>query len=273
MANDSPRGWGIRMEWLVVIAAAVLGVTATAWVAQDRLIFFPQPLVTTGHLPPRAAPLEVAAPDATRLRGWIARGDTTPAPTVIYFGGNAEEVSWTLADPHWPPAWTIVAVNYRGYGMSEGKPGEPELTADALAIYDAVAGRDGTDPERIVVFGRSLGSALAVRVAARRPVSAVILASPYDSLVAIGRLHYPWLPVSLLLRHRFDTLADAAQVRAPLLVLVASDDSIIPPERSRVLFDAWAGPRTWQVVDGADHNTLGAEEPFWSAVAGFLAQR
>ena len=134
-----------------------------------------------------------------------------PAPTLIYFGGNAEEVSCTLADPRWPRAWSIVALNYRGYGASEGAPGERALTADALAIYDAVAARDGIDRNRIVAFGRSLGTAIAARVAAERPVAGVVLVSPYDSLAAIGSHHYPWLPVSLLLRHRFDALADAAQ--------------------------------------------------------------
>jgi pimeloyl-ACP methyl ester carboxylesterase len=261
------------MEWLVVVAAVVFGVSATAWLAQDRLIFFPQPLASTSHLPARAEPLEVTAGDGTKLRGWILRGTLSPAPTLIYFGGNAEEVSWTLADPRWPREWTIVAVNYRGYGASEGTPGEPALTADALAIHDAVARGDGIDPRRIVVFGRSLGTALAVRVAAARPVAGVVLVSPYDSLAAIGRVHYPWLPVSLLLRHRFDTLADAGRIEAPLLAVVAGDDAIIPTARSRAVYDAWAGPKTWQLVPGADHNTLGADEPFWAGIAAFLARR
>ena len=92
--------------------------------------------------------------------------------------------------------------------------------ADALAIYDAVAARDGIDRGRIVAFGRSLGTAVAARVAAERPVAGVVLVSPYDSLAAIGRHHYPWLPVSLLLRHRFDALADARVNRMPLLAIV-----------------------------------------------------
>jgi len=261
------------MEWLIVVAVIVLGIPALAWYAQDSLIFFPQSVASAAHLPTRASPLEVVAADGTHLRGWIVKGAAAPAPTVIYFGGNAEEVSWTLADAHWPREWTIVGVNYRGYGISEGAPGETALTADALAIYDAVARRDDIDPRRIVVFGRSLGTAIAAHLAAERPVAGAVLVSPYDSMIAIGKTHYPWLPVSLLLRHRFDAVPDAQRNTMPLLAIVGGSDSIIPNERSRALFDAWAGPKTWVAVPGADHNDLGSDDVFWPSVARFLAPR
>ena len=260
------------MIWLLLIALA-LGVPAWAWFAQESLLFFPQPIASTVHLPARASPLEVAAADGTRLRGWVVKGTAAPAPTVLYFGGNAEEVSGTISDARWPREWAIVGVNYRGYGASEGKPGEPALTADALAIYDAVAKRDDIDPHRIVVFGRSLGTAIATHLAAERPVAGAILVSPYDSMTAIGQLHYPWLPVSLLLRHRFDVVPDAKRNMMPMLAIVAGADSIIPPERSRALFDAWAGPKTWQLVPRAGHNDLGNDDAFWESVAGFFTQR
>jgi fermentation-respiration switch protein FrsA (DUF1100 family) len=261
------------MTWLILIAALALAVPAWAWLTQESLLFFPQPVTSTGHLPARASPLEVVTADGTHLRGWIVKGAATPAPTIIYFGGNAEEVSWTISDARWPRDWTIVGVNYRGYGASEGKPGEPALTADALAIYDAVAKRDDVDPRRMVVFGRSLGTAIAIHLAAERPAAGAILVSPYDSMTAIGKLHYPWLPVSLLLRHRFDAVPDAKRNAIPMLAIVGGSDSIIPAERSRALFDAWMGPRTWTVVRGADHNDLGRDDTFWTAVAGFLAER
>jgi pimeloyl-ACP methyl ester carboxylesterase len=261
------------MEWLLLVAAVIVGVPAAAWLAQDSLIFFPQPLASTAHLPPQAAPLVISADDGTRLAGWILEGDAKPAPTVIYFGGNAEEVSHTLAQPRWPREWSIVAVNYRGYGESQGKPGERELAADALAIYDAVAARGDVDRKRIVVFGRSLGTAVATHVAARRTVAGAVLVSPYDSLSAVGRHHYPFLPVSLLLKHRFDAESDARRCPMPMLTIVASSDSIIPVARSQALYDAWAGSKDWYVVRAADHNTLGATPDFWSSVASFLEQR
>lgn len=262
------------MEWLVVLAAIVVIVPLAAWLAQDSLLFFPQQVASTAPVQANAAPLEIAVGGGIRLRGWIMRGTARPAPTVLYFGGNAEEVSWTLSDARWPREWTIVGVNYRGYGASDGKPGEAALKADALAIYDAVSRRDDVDPRRIVVFGRSLGTAIAVHVAAERPqIAAAVLVSPYDSMVAIGKLHYPWLPVGLLLRHRFDATDDAVRSHMPLLAIVGDHDAIIPPQRSRALYDAWSGPKQWLAVSGAGHNDLGNDADFWSAIGGFLAAR
>ena len=258
------------MEWLALFIALVLGVPAAAWLAQDRLIFFPQPLVSTAHLPAAAKPLEVIATDGTRLRGWIRQASSVPAPVVLYFGGNAEEVSWVVADKRWPEAWAIVAINYRGYGASEGKPGEAALVSDAAAIYDAVAAHGDVDRGRIVAFGRSLGSGIAVKLAATRPVALVVLVSPYDSLLAIGQTHYPWLPVGRLLRHRFDVAADASTLRMPLLAIVAERDTIIPRARSRALYDAWAGPKHWEVMPTADHDSVAASESFWELVGRFL---
>ncbi len=259
------------MEWIVLVAALVLGVPAAAWFAQDRLIFFPQPIASTAQLPADAQPLEVVAGDGTKLRGWLRAADAAPraasvtaAPVILYFGGNAEEVSWTLADARWPRDWTIAAVNYRGYGDSEGKPGEAALVADALTIHDAVAARPDVDRNRIVAFGRSLGTGVAVKLAAARPLAGAILVSPFDSMVEVGSTHYPWLPVSLLLRHRFDSLEDARRAPMPLLAIVASDDSIIPRQRSQALFDAWAGPKSWLVVPATDHNTLSMPDAFWT---------
>jgi pimeloyl-ACP methyl ester carboxylesterase len=261
------------MEWLLMLAAGAAGTCALAWWLQERLIFFPQPIASTKHLPARAVPLDIVAEDGAHLRGWLARGTADPAPAVIFFGGNAEEASWILAEPRWPREWTIVAVNYRGYGASDGKPGERALTADGVAIHDAVVQRADVDATRIVLFGRSLGTAVAVHVAAMRPVAGVVLASPFDSLAAVGRQHYPWLPVALLLRHRFDAASLATRNTMPLLAIVGDADSIVAPARSRALFDAWAGPKTWQAIHGADHNDLGSFDEFWNGVARFLAAR
>jgi pimeloyl-ACP methyl ester carboxylesterase len=261
------------MEWVLIVAAIVVGVPALAWLAQDHLIFFPQPVASTAHLPARAAPIQFTAADGTRLDGWILPGEATPAPTVLYFGGNAEEVSWTLADGRWPRSHTVVAFNYRGYGTSQGKPAATDLMADGLALFDAIAAREGVDRNRFVVFGRSLGTAIATHVASRRPVAGAILVSPYDSLAAVGRHHYPWLPVSMLLRHRFMPAEDAARSRAPLLVIVANGDSVIPVDRSRALYEAWAGPKEWLALAGVDHNSLGATREFWQAINRFVAGR
>jgi pimeloyl-ACP methyl ester carboxylesterase len=258
------------VEWLLVVAALIIGIPAAAWLSQERLIFFPQPLTDTTHLPAHAKPLDVVAADGTRLSGFQIAGAAHPAPVLLYFGGNAEEISWTLADPRWPKAWTIAGLNYRGYGRSEGKPGEPALIADGLALFDAVAARQDVDPKRIVVMGRSLGTGVAARVAAERPVAGAVLISPYDSLVEIGRGHYPWLPVSWLLRHRFDSLAAIKEARVPMLTIVGTADGIIPLSRSRALYEAWPGPKRWIALEGAGHNNVSMAFEFWEGIGRFL---
>ena len=270
MRGSTAKGRGI-VEWLIVVAALVVGIPVAAWLGQERLIFFPQPLTATTQLPGHAQTLEIVADDGTRLSGYLVAAASRPAPTLIYFGGNAEEISSTLADARWPRTWSIAGLNYRGYGRSEGKPGEQVLVADALALFDAVARRPDVDARRIVVVGRSLGTGVAARVAAERPVAGAVLISPYDSLVEVGRGHYPWLPVSFLLRHRFDSLSAVKTARVPLLTIVGTADGIIPTARSRALHEAWPGPKRWLALEGAGHNDLSMAGAFWDGIGEFVA--
>ena len=204
------------------------------------------------------------------MRGWLVRSAAQPAPLVIYFGGNAEEVSWLAGAADQFAGWSLLLVNYRGYGASEGKPGEKELFADALAIYDYAVRRADVDASRIVVMGRSLGSGVAVYLAANRPVQGVILVSPYDSITEVAQRHYFYLPVKLLIRHPFDSLSRVGGIRAPLACIVAAEDNIIPPAHSRRLFEAWPAPKTWHEIARADHNTVSGEPAYWQAIAAFL---
>lgn len=259
------------MEFWLLILAVLVAVPAAAWFGQERLIFFPQPLAGTSHLPTGTQRIDLRAADGTRLAGFFVPADRPRAPVLLYFGGNAEEISWTLADPRWPAGYARAGVNYRGYGASEGEPGEAPLVDDAKLVFDAIAARPDVDASRIVVVGRSLGTGIAARLAVERPVAAAILISPYDSLVEVAKAHYPWLPVSWLLRHRFDAASYAKRANVPLLAIVASTDGIVQVPRSRALYDAWAGPKRWVALDGRGHNDLTGDAGFWSAVADFTA--
>jgi hypothetical protein len=263
--------------WIVIGAAVVLGVPAAMYLLQDSLLFLPQPYVGAPPAARAGRPveeLEFEARDGVRLRGWLVHRSMPAgrAPLVVYYGGNAEEVSWQATEP-WPADWPLALVNYRGYGASEGKPSERDLYADALAVIDALALRPDVDPERIVLVGRSLGAGVATHVAAHRPVAGVVLISPYDSMIEVGRRHYPWLPVGLLLKHPFDAQSLAPEIQAPLLAIAGSRDSIIPTVHSRRLFDAWGGPKRWVELPGADHNDLGSRPAFWPAIDAFLRER
>ena len=263
------------LDWLKLAGCVALGFPVLIYILQERLIFFPQPLTQDPLKANTGAAIEevsLVTADKVTLRGWLvkAANTQTPAPVLIYFGGNAEEVSWLASTGSRYAGWSLLLVNYRGYGGSEGKPGEAELFADALQIYDYAASR--AQGGRVALMGRSLGSGVAVYVAAQRPVAGVILVSPYDSIESVARGIYPYLPIGLMLRHRFDSLARAPGIKAPLLCLVASADRVIPRPHSERLYAAWGGTKQWREIGPAGHDSLAGEPDYWNAIASFLAQ-
>ena len=120
------------------------------------------------------------------------------------------------------------------------------------------------------MFGRSLGSGVAVQLAAQRPVIGVILVAPFDSLVEVGKRHYPFLPVNWLLKHRFDSAAHAPKMKTRLLCIVATQDEIIPAEHARRLYDVWGGPKQWVGLEGAGHNSTDEHRNYWPSILAFL---
>jgi uncharacterized protein len=264
---------------LVVIAVLAVGVCLLGYLAQDRLIFFPQALDERAALgiqqsSPRSEAFELAVDGGVRLRGWLVDGPSRrPYPLVMYFGGNAEEVSWLVSEFSRVRDWAALLVNYRGYGLSQGQPSERALNRDALALYDQVTRRADIDSRRVVAIGRSLGTGVATYLASQRPVAGVVLISPYDSLVEVGRRAYPFLPVDLLLRHRFESKARSPSIHAPLLALVAAQDEVVLPERSRRLAQAWGGPVQLEVLEGVDHNGIHLHADYWRLIDEFLAAR
>ncbi len=255
---------------LKIVLGVAIGVPLFMWFFQERMLFFPRSLDSRPAPRPNVEEVSIVAGDGAQLRGWLVKGDATPAPLVIYFGGNAEEVSWLAGIADHFAGWSLLLVNFRGYGESEGKPGEKELFEDGLTIHDYAMRRPEVNSGRIIAMGRSLGSGVAVHLAAHRPLRGVILVSPYDSMVEVAKRHYPFLPVSLMLRHRFDSLARAPQIQAPLLCLVATEDRVIPAAHSRVLFEAWRGTKSWHEVPRSDHDSISGEPEYWRSIADFL---
>jgi uncharacterized protein len=264
---------------LIVTALLAASLCLLAYLTQERLIFFPQRLdehsaVRIQQSSPRNESFELATDDGIRLRGWRVDGAARPPwPLVIYFGGNAEEVSWLVPQFSHLPDWAALVVNYRGYGLSQGQPSETVLYRDALALYDHATRRPEIDSHRVVAIGRSLGTGVATYLASQRPLAAVVLISPYDSLVQVARGAYPFLPVNLLLRHRFESAARAPSIHAPLLALVAEQDDVVQPERSRRLAQVWGGPARLEVLAGVDHNSIQLHPDYWTLITSFLTER
>ena len=255
-----------------VALAFVIAVPLAIYFLQERLIFFPQPLsgAERAEIERHFAQVKqvvLRAPDGKTLHAWVM--PAPGAPLVIYFGGNAENVAWMIpeAQKHAPGvAWLLV--DYRGYGGSEGAPTEAAIGADALQWYDYAAAE--LKPARISVFGRSLGSGAAVYLASQRKVSRVVLVTPFDSLIEVAKRHYPFLPVNLMLKHRFDSISRAPTIAAPLLCIAAQRDEVVPAVHARRLYDAWGGPKDWVELGEAGHNTTDSHPLFWQNVASFL---
>lgn len=261
---------------LIVAGLAYAGMVALLWLTQERLIFMPQPARGSPRAPSgwSVEKVAVTAADGTSLVGVLLRPPAGPGaklPVVLYFGGNAEEVTahGEDADRRYGRR-AVLLVNYRGYGESGGRPGEKAMVADALLLHDWAARHAGLDPARIAVHGRSVGTGVAVQLAAARPVRCVVLTSPFESLAAVARSHYPWLPVGWLLRHRFDSAAFAGRVKAPALVVYGGADTIIAPEHSERLAAAWGGPVDRVRLEGFGHNELDLDPKYAAAIAAFL---
>jgi fermentation-respiration switch protein FrsA (DUF1100 family) len=258
------------------VLALPVGGTALLYFLQDRLVFNPTrtPAVSRPAGPDhRRRAVTLRMRDGTRVRGWWHRPERAhpgPAPAVLYFGGRSEEVSWLTEVSSSFAGAHVLAVNYRGYGTSEGRPSETALFSDALELYDWLVSQPGVNRHRVAVVGRSLGTGVAAYVASRRPVAAAALITPYDSIMEIARRRFPWSPVRLLLRHRFDSLGLASTTKTPVLVLMAERDTVVPHAHTLRLIDAWAGEKRVVRVPGSDHFDIVLNAHSWRAVRKFL---
>ncbi|MBX6315511.1 MAG: alpha/beta hydrolase [Isosphaeraceae bacterium] len=177
-------------------------------------------------------------------------------PTLIHFYGNGMCLRTAAEDlDHLRQLGLNVLIpEYVGYGMSSGCPSEAACYATADAAYDYLLTRKHVSPQRIILQGWSLGGAVAADLAARRPVAALILLSTFTCLGDVARLHYPFLPIRLLLRHRFDTVSKLDRIRCPILIGHGSGDRLVPIVMADRLATSARGPVSRFVVAGADHN-------------------
>ncbi|SEH04404.1 Alpha/beta hydrolase family protein [Candidatus Venteria ishoeyi] len=205
------------------------------------------------------------------LQGWYVKAKPArQAPLLLYFGGNAEEVTGFLSYKDELPGIGMVTFNYRGYGGSDGQPGEQALFDDALRIYDHFGNLPEVDTRQIIVMGRSLGTGVAVYLAAQRPVHRLILTSPYDSIQSLAQAQYPYVPINWLLKHPFDSLVRAPRIKTPVLAFIGGNDRIIPASHAETLLQAWGGEMHKVLIPQADHNTLGNSQNYWQQIRDFL---
>lgn len=248
--------------WLLCIGVIVYAsFCLLLFLRQRSLIFYPHPATTSG-----SAEILWLERGLERLKIWQVKRDEPAA--LIYFGGNAEDVSLNL--DHFQklfPERSLYLMNYRGYGGSTGTPTEEGLLADSRELYEHIA----TVHQSIVVMGRSLGTAVAVHLAAEKPVDGLILITPYSSMVDLARHYYPFLPVGPLLKDRFESILAAPHIDVPVLALIAERDEIIPRRISDALIDAFKpGLVRTVVIEGTHHNTIDSGPDYDQYLDGFV---
>jgi uncharacterized protein len=236
---------------VVAVVALVLGLL---WQFQRRLIYLPssESVPSATAVLPGARDVVLETKDGVRLGGWYLPGQPGSA-AVLVANGNAGDRSLRapLANALTTHGLSVLLFDYRGYGGNAGGPSEDGLALDVRAAREFLV--DHADG-RLIYFGESLGAAVVAELATEHAPAGMVLRSPFVDLASVGRAHYPYLPVSRLLKDRFPVAEYVAQVSSPVTVVYGTDDSIVPPQQSRAVADAAANLSRLVPVPGADHN-------------------
>ena len=254
------------LQLVVFLLLGYLSCVVFMYLRQDSFLFSPPRAKHEGSEDKDVASYRLEQKSAT-LRGWLVNPGLVREKLLIYYGGNAEDIFLNIDEFRDIKAASLF-VAYRGYGPSDGTPGEISLFADSLAVIDDMVNR--YSPKEIFLIGRSLGSGVACYAAANRKTQGAILITPYDSIENIAKSSYPWLPISLLLKHRFDSLHLLARISSPLLVIYGGRDQVVSPERTRNLIDHIPGQKDIIYIEQADHGTIDMYPEYWTALLHFI---
>lgn len=241
----------------IAIAAVLLYVAAAAYMyfAQRRFIYFPEPARTAPAAVglPEVAERIIATPDGEKLIAWY--GKAKPGqPTLLYFHGNGGALEFRSESirRYLDSGRGIFMMSYRGYSGSTGSPSEAANVADAKLAYDQLR-KEGVRPEDIILYGESLGTGVAIEVAVEKEVAGLILDSPYTSIAELASALYPWLPIGLLLKDRYDSILHIRNVHVPILIVHGEADDVIPVEMARRMFREANKPKEIVTIPGAGH--------------------
>ena len=253
----------MKTLFLIIFSLIAMYLIAIAllYFLQRNLLFHPMPWVdNTGRE-------EIILDNqGLKLQGWILNRGRDKA--LIYFGGNAESISDNfhlfeqLFEDH-----TVYLIDYRGYGKSEGQPNEKGMFSDAMAIYDQVK----PEHQSISLMGRSLGSGVAVYLAASRSIDKLVLITPYDSIAEVAQSHYPYFPARYLVKDRFESVRYAPDVKASVLILIAELDRVINPQHSEKLAQKFSSDQlSIEKILGAAHNNVSDFKQYRQSLSKFF---
>lgn len=262
------------MNWLLTLGLCYLTLLLLVWLLQGCMIHIPDSrlVASPGEVGLAYENLQLKTSDGEQLHGWFLPHQE-PRAVLLFFHGNAGNISHRLESLeifHQLKLSTLI-IDYRGYGKSSGRPTESGLYDDARTAYRHLVQDKGVPPERIIAFGRSLGAAVAARLASEQPVGALWLESGFTSIPDIGAEIYPFLPVRLLTRYRYDTKKALASVQAPVLVIHSREDETIPFSHGQALYRAAPEPREFlQIRGGHNDGFMRSEVIYRAGLEAFL---
>ncbi len=257
----------------ILVLLAIVGVLLLIF--EKHLIYFPTRAheVTPAQLGLPHEEIVLHAEDGVRLHGWFLPMTGARLSLLICHGngGNVSQRLDRVLLMQSQMAVDTLLFDYRGYGASAGSPDEQGTYRDARAAYRWLLAR-GRGPERVVLFGESLGAAVALQLATEVEASALVLESPFTSMPDMARAVYPFLPLWPFVRTRYDNLAKIGKLRVPLLILHGDQDNLVPFAQGRRLFDAAPEPKRFHAIAGASHNDtyMVGGERYWHAWRDFL---
>jgi pimeloyl-ACP methyl ester carboxylesterase len=267
------------MRVLAGAVVVVIVVLTLAYAFQRRLIYLPSggPVPPAAQVIPGARDVELTTADGLKLGAWFVPPlpGTDRGYTVLAANGNAGNRTnrTTLANGLRAEGFALLLFDYRGYGGNEGDPSEEGLALDVRAARSYLVDELRIPQERLLYFGDSLGCAVVSELAIEHPPAALVLRSPFTELADVGAVHYPFLPVRQLLKDRLPVVEHVQKIHVPTVVVYGTDDGVVPPEQSRAVAEAAAGPVQVVVVQGAGHNdpNLLAGPQVVAAVVGLVS--
>ncbi|MES2825385.1 MAG: alpha/beta hydrolase [Pseudomonadota bacterium] len=246
---------------LVIAGVIIYGLACVGlYIFQRSLIYFPQSRIIL------KSEINLKLPTAAG-NVLVTTRSQSGRNALIYFGGNAEDVSLNLTDFSSAfPDYALYLLHYRGFGGSAGTPTEAALIADALALFDKVS----AEHQQVVIVGRSLGSGIAVQVASLRPAAKLVLVTPYNSLLELASSRFPYVPVGWLLKDKYESWRYAATINIPVLVLAAENDLVIPREQT-LLLKSHFKPNivSFKTLPNTSHNTVSESSLYLPSIQEF----
>ncbi len=266
-----------KPAWFRLLRIAVIsyiGIIIVLLTLENYLVYHPVSAASDWKSPPdsRVVDIELRTADGVKLHAWWLPHDESDG-AMLYCHGNAGNLSHrgeVVKAWHRSMRLSVLIFDYPGYGRSEGKPSEAGCYAAADAAYDWLTGHAKIAPEKILIYGGSLGGGVAVDLASRRPHRALVVTSTFTSMPELAQKLYPWLPARWLVRHRFDNVTKIASCRQPVFIAHGDLDTLIPISQGECLYAAANEPKQFHVMRGHEHFE-GPDEPFFTALRHFLA--